>query len=316
MSHDTMYLKELEHVRFHPVFILGVHRSGTSILYQLLAHSGCFNIITAYHIINYDRLLFNFFNNLQEKQKNQLTQCLNRDGVLDRGIDSLKISADFAEEYGFLLAKKTKTMSISNHNVDVFKQLCKKVQFLSKNNKPILLKNPSDFSNFLFLKQTFPTAKFIFIHRHPLHTITSMLNALKKIIQEKNAYTAKLSPVYNSFYANILLRYPLRFIFCIVPYIGVILISKITANATQYYLNNIDTLSSDDYISITYEQLCLHPQECLESIMNKFSFPIINSYDATALIKPRQVPLNNNILKLRRYILNRMKKYCKKFNYF
>ena len=64
----------------------------------------------------------------------------------------------------------------------------KKIQFLSGNDKPLLLKNPYDFANFLFIKQMFPSAKFVFIHRNPLKTISSLLNAMRMIINEKNPY--------------------------------------------------------------------------------------------------------------------------------
>lgn len=316
MDKDRNYIKELEQVVFHPVFILGVHRSGTSILYQLLACTGCFNLVTAYHIISYDSLLFNFMNGREEKEKLQLTHQLNCNGVTDRGIDTLNISADFAEEYGFLLGNKTKTMAIKNRNSYVFIQLCKKIQFLANNNKPLLLKNPYDFSNFIYLKQMFPTAKFIFIHRNPLYSLSSMLNAMNTIIKDKNPYTARLSPFYDTWYSNFLVRYPLKLLFCTIPYLGGIFLSRITAKKTRYYLDNIEKLSSDDYISITYEQLCLHAQDCVESIMKKFSFPIIHSFDANTLIKPREAPLHPSIVKLRNYILKSMNNYCKKFNYF
>jgi hypothetical protein len=61
--------------------------------------------------------------------------------------------------------------------------MCKKIQFIAGNDKPILLKNPYDFPNFLYIKRVFPNARFVFIHRNPLKTISSTLNAIKMILK-------------------------------------------------------------------------------------------------------------------------------------
>lgn len=37
-----------------PVFILGLHRSGTTILYEMLASTGAFDVLTAWHVIEFD----------------------------------------------------------------------------------------------------------------------------------------------------------------------------------------------------------------------------------------------------------------------
>lgn len=37
-------------------FIIGSHRSGTSVLYRLLAATGCFNVVTVFHVLNRARL--------------------------------------------------------------------------------------------------------------------------------------------------------------------------------------------------------------------------------------------------------------------
>jgi len=315
MNQDAQYLEEIKHVSFQPVFILGVHRSGTSILYKMLAATGCCNPVTAYHLINYDELLSNYHERIEHKAKQNLTESLLRNGLTDRGIDRLKVTADFAEEYGFLLGSRTIRMSLTKRNGLLFTELCKKIQFISANDKPILLKNPYDFSNFLFIKQLFPTAKFVFIHRHPLKTISSTLNAIRTILKEKNPYTAKLSRSYDKGFTNPLLRHPLRCLFCTVPECGVWLITRITAQATGYYVKNIEKLPPDEYISITYEALCQHPQETLESIMDKLSFSRTQNIDATVLIHRRSIPVDRSVLKLQNHIYRCMQTYFERFGY-
>jgi hypothetical protein len=312
---DGPYLKQLQDVDFQPVFILGVHRSGTSILYKMLTATGCFNPITAYHLINYDALLFNHHEQKEQDAKQQLTGSFLKNGLADRGIDHLKITADFAEEYGFLLATQSLQMRITKKNVALFTELCKKISFIADNQKPILLKNPYDYPNFLYLKEMFPNARFVFIHRHPLKTISSTLNAIRVLLHEKNQYTTRLSRVYNQWYTNPLLLQPLRFIFHFLAECCVVVLTRITKKSTEYYLKNIDKLSDNEYISITYEEFCNYPQETLETIMEKLSLTTIQNIDAAALINPRSVTVDKSVQKLRMYINKSLKKYYDRFHY-
>ena len=173
---DDQHIKKIENINFQPVFILGFYRSGTSIFYKMLSETNCFNPVIAYHLIKYDELLHNHINKIEGNTKKDLTSYLQKIQK-DRKIDRLKISADFAEEYGFLLSSRTAQSTISKKNLDLFTELGKKIQFISENNKPILLKNPIDLSNFIFIKKHFPNAKFIFIHRHPFNVSSSFIKA-------------------------------------------------------------------------------------------------------------------------------------------
>jgi len=312
---DQNYIQDLEQVDFQPVFILGMHRSGTSILYKMLSATGNFNPVTAYHLINYNELLYNYHQNKEEQAKQELTESLRKNGVSDRGIDRLKVTAEFTEEYGFLLNKKTIQMFITRKNIALFTEMGKKIQFIAGNDKPILLKNPYDFPNFLYIKQVFPNARFVFIHRHPLKTISSTLNAIRTIVNEKNPYTARLSKIYEKFYSNPLLLQPLRFILYALPECCVVLLTRITAQATDYYLKNIGKLPKEDYISITYEEFCQHPQETLENIMERLSVTMRKKIDAASMMSPRNVDVDASVQKLQKYIYTSMKAYFDKFHY-
>jgi hypothetical protein len=46
---DKPYLNLLEKVDFCPIFIMADHRSGTTLLYQTLVATDCFNFIKSYH---------------------------------------------------------------------------------------------------------------------------------------------------------------------------------------------------------------------------------------------------------------------------
>jgi hypothetical protein len=315
MKPDDQHLEKIQHQTFQPVFILGFHRSGTSILYKMLSSTDCFNPATAYHLINYDELLDTHLNHQTEQAKKELTKLFKTQGLDDRAIDTLKVTADFAEEYGFFLDHYTNQMNISKTNVKIFKQLCQKIQFIAENNKPILLKNPYDFSNFLFLKSVFPNAKFIFIHRHPLKTISSTISAVSLILQEKNFYTKLLSKTYNKIYENPLLLTSLRCLFSRFSFISCLFLTVYSANKTRFYLNNIEKLSAEDYVSITYEELCKHPQKNITDIMQRLNLTPTNEVRYSEMIKPRKIKLHPIVLSLRKFIYKMMHRYCTVFSY-
>jgi len=312
---DQPYLKDLPTVKFQPIFILGVHRSGTSILYKILVETDSFNPVTAYHLIKYDSLLFNHYNGTESAIKQELTDTFKKAGLENRKIDSLPLTADFAEEYGFLLAKHTINLQLIPGNIDLFKDLCKKIALISGNEKPILLKNPYDFSNFMYIKQMFPNAKFIFIHRHPFKTLSSARKAMDVVFQGKNIYlTNLLYGFYKKMYRP-LFFFPYRLVFSIFPEFGVFLFTKVTANMTSYYLRNIDKLSPDDYCVITYEEFSKHPQQTIEMIMKSLSLPFKKTVDVPSLMKPRKSDLDPGVKKWRRLIYRMMKPYFDTFKY-
>ncbi len=311
---DQSYLKGLEGVTFDPVFILGLHRSGTSILYKTLTTTGCFNPITAYHLIRYHELLRNAFTHTEDQAKADLTALFRASGLKDRGIDRLAIDADFPEEYGFLLGHRTLLMSLSSRNLPLFNQLGQKIQVLAHNQKPLLAKNPFDFPNFLYLKRAFPSARFVFIHRHPLKTLSSTLKAWQDIIREKNPYTLQLARFYDQYTDNPLLSIPLRTVFLDAPELGAVLLTIMASRATRYYLRNIDRLPPTDYVSVTYEQFCRQPQETIDLIMRSLGQPA-SVVDAARLVSPRRVTVDPVIQKLSPYIMRAMRLYCTAFGY-
>ena len=145
---DEPYQHHLQNITFTPIFILGLHRSGTSILYKILAETQHFNITTAYHILNYDELITNHLNHQETQAKQQLNNYFKSQGISDRKIDKIKVTADYAHEYVYVFMKHHLPNQLTPQNKELFDTLCKKIQYISENNKPLLLKNPFDFANF------------------------------------------------------------------------------------------------------------------------------------------------------------------------
>lgn len=92
-------------------------------------------------------------------------------------------------------------------------------------------------------------------------------------------------------------------------------IARSTAKAAKYYLKNITKLQQQDYIAITYEEFCLHPQRTVEAIMQKLKLSMTTPFDAAALLNPRVVDIDTTVQKFLPYISRTMKNYCAMFNY-
>ena len=311
---DEKYLDKIQNIEFQPVFILGLHRSGTSILYKMLTETSCFNSVTAYHIIRYNELLYNSINNLEEKTKDDLTEFLNKHQK-ERGIDKLKLNADFAEEYGFLLSEYSIKLNITKQNQKIFTKLAKKIQFISKNNKPLLLKNPYDFANFIFLKKIFPNAKFVFIHRDPYKTLSSTIKAVRFLFNDYSPYTAELTSLYNKIYEIKPLLSTIRLLLNKLSIFEIMFLTLTSSKETNYYLRNIDKLSKKDYVSIRYEDLCENPQKNIELIINSLNFKGNLKKDFSKYIRPRITTLDPSVVKMQKFIYKSMKRYFIYFNY-
>jgi hypothetical protein len=262
---DARYAHTLDNVEFRPIFIMGDHRSGTTVLYRLLDATRCFNVVTAYHIIRYGELLSTYFDQTQELARQQLSEQFAHLGVTDRMIDGVKVTPDLPEEYGFLLSA-TYRAQITPATLPRFVELCKKVQLVSGADRPLLLKNPWDyFLNFMYVKEAFPQAKFIFLHRDPLHVINSQIRAIRSSMQKKNAYLALLSEWYAQTFDRPVRRLATRLLFS--PLLGLRIATRHVTRATNYVLEYTGALPPEDYISIRYEDLCETPESTVSNIL-------------------------------------------------
>ena len=306
---DKKYLDEIENVTFNPIFIMGVQRSGTSILYKILSATSSFNIVTAYHIFKYSELLHNHINNLENKAKNNLADFFKIHFSTDRVIDRMQITPDFAEEYGFILGQKASQPKITPKTLGVFIELCKKIQFISDNDKSILLKNPWDFSNFVYIKKVFPNAKFIFIHRNPIKTLNSQLKAMRALLKQKSPYMALLSPQYNQVFQNKIMLYYYRFLYSSITPIRSITAIRNLAKVTECFLEDISSLNEDDYICIRYEDLCRETDLEIGKILDFLKIKTESKLHYSDFIKPRKTTELKELKIMKKFILKRMKDY-------
>lgn len=167
---DRQHVGVLESVEFQPVFIIGIHRSGTTLLHEVLGATRCFNIVTAYNVINNNEIVHNYLNGVTDERKSELAALFKQKGLKNRGVDSVGVSPDMPTEYGFALRGEHYWPRLKPSNLESFIELCKKVQLTSAPDRPLILKNPVDAANFMYIKKVLPSSKFKFIHRNPIST--------------------------------------------------------------------------------------------------------------------------------------------------
>jgi hypothetical protein len=290
---DKSYINKIENISFKPIFIMGLQRSGTSILYKILTLTNYFNYVSAYDIIKFDQLLYNHIKGKTQEIKNKLN-CLLSKSQKTRGIDKLEINSNFPEEYGFLLAKKSNNSLLNDTNIFYLINLCKKIQWVSNNQRYILLKNPYDFENFLFIKRKLPESKFIFIHRNPINTLSSQIKAMDTLLKEKSIYMEMLSSRYAKiFEKKLLLKYykqkysmdsTWRFKNSLNKYV----------KSTNKFIKNLKCLNNEDYINVNYEKLCTSPESLIYDILVFLDLKKNLNIDYKEFIRPRK----SNIVKI------------------
>ncbi|MFP3871310.1 MAG: sulfotransferase family protein [Candidatus Natronoplasma sp.] len=312
---DRPYMEKLDEVTFTPIFVLGLPRSGTSILYKMLTETDCFNCVTSYHVIDYDRLIYNHLKGREEEAKKALDEEFEQVGVDDRGIDRLDITADFPEEYGYILGSELTEMYIKPNNIDKFTEMCKKIQFISEYERPILLKNPFDFQNIQYIKNEFPRSRFVFIARNPLDIIDSTFRAIRHLVKYKNPYSMRIFDHYRRLYQRPFRLKLLRFLFDNLPGLPLRAIIKAEEKATERFLQQVKKISEDAYIQVKYEELCCQPQRTMEEILDFLDCEPEEDMDFSAYIEPRDTPTEPPIKERKGYIRRRMRHYSEYFGY-
>lgn len=315
MSHDTPWLERLTATPQWPVFILGLHRSGTTLLYSLLAQAARYNTVTAYHLVHYDELLHNRAHGLEEAAREALTRRFNADGMTDRGLDRVAATADTTEEYAFLLLAKSGLRHLTPQNLPHFAELARKVQHLGQNDHDLLVKNPYDLATFTLIRDAFPGARFVFIHRHPLRTLTSSVRALRGLLATRNAYTAALSAPYRKLHDEPLSLGTARVLFHERNPVGPLLLALGAAGQVKYYLRHVAALPEHRVAELRYEDLCADPAATLQRVLHDLGQPARDTGSVADIVAPRPLPVDPMIHRLRGAIFRLMRPYYERFGY-
>ncbi|MEO1135152.1 MAG: sulfotransferase [Pseudomonadota bacterium] len=183
-----------------PVFILGHWRSGTTHLYNIMCESGEWGFVPPVATgLPWDLFgLAKVFNPLLEKALPE-----------HRYIDNIPVTPTSPQEDEIAIANMSEASFY--HGIYFPKAFAQNVQrglffdgcstadirnwrkqfgyflrklYLHQGEKPLLIKNPVYTGRFAMLKEMFPNAKFVHIHRNPYDVFVSMRNFYAKLLKE------------------------------------------------------------------------------------------------------------------------------------
>ena len=183
-----------------PVFILGHWRSGTTHLYNIMCQSGEWGYVPPVATgLPWDLFgLARIFNSLLEKALPE-----------HRYIDNIPVRPDSPQEDEIAIANMSEVSFYhgiyfprafqENVNRGLFFDGCSSSEieawrrqftyflrklYLHQGEKPLLVKNPVYTGRFAMLREMFPDAKFIHIHRNPYDVFLSMQNFYRKLLKQ------------------------------------------------------------------------------------------------------------------------------------
>jgi hypothetical protein len=297
---------------FRPVFIMGPHRSGTTILYALLAESGLFNVTTAYHVLNRERLRSVHAAGGEAQARDELRRQFESHGLKDREFDSMKITPDIPEEYAWVLDHRGARPRLGPANLPGFLRFCEAVTATQDPARPLLLKNPFDAANFLYLREALPQATFLYIHRSPVDVVNSQVRAIRSLLEKRNAYVALVVERYRRLYEQPLklaaarLMYSDRFPFLVTR------VARNVARTNDHFLRRGGELGSRCF-NLTYDELCTAPARTLTRILGFLGLRDRAGRDYAALVKPRATARLPEVEARRDWIRARNADYCRRF---
>jgi len=162
-----------------PVFIMGLHRSGTTFLYESLARVFPMAPLTAYHIVFYQRLVSRHRQGTGQDDKDLLDRYFLEAGVSTRQIDEIKLSQATVEEYCWLLKRYAGSVHLNGKTAGMFAEACRKLLYLHPECETVIMKNPWDTSRGPAILELLPESRFVYLSRNPVRILDSLLrNAL------------------------------------------------------------------------------------------------------------------------------------------
>jgi hypothetical protein len=240
------------------VFLIGCQRSGTTWLHLQLARTGAFRFLTAYdvHADARGRLVHDHRQGVADEARSAFEASLV--GATDRGIDAIPARADTPEEYGLVIGDgqlrydQPDTTALS---LPRLRELCAKKALLEGRDRPMLLKSPPDYPDALpLLAETWPTARFVAIQRHPLTTLQSQVNAWRQLVMRENRYLLTLERGYRDFFSDPSRR--MRHGLFLHSPAGVAWLADSILRAHIGFLRWLDAGPARDVLTLRYEDLC------------------------------------------------------------
>jgi len=289
---DQNYLGQIRGLDFRPVFIIGPHRSGTTLLYRVLTETGSFNTTSTYHIVNRHRLLALRATGQEQAARDELDRWFADKGLRGKEHNSAPITPDLPEEYCFALEHQDKRIVVDQRNLPSF--------------------NPYDTLNFLFLRDHVPNARFIFIYRHPVDVVNSQIRLLRQMIHEKSEYHALMFHRLRALYDNPVKLALARIVYSKNLPLMVMQTSRYVSRNCDYILEHVDQLG-DAAIGLNYPELCGDTNRQIARILNFLDLKENTPQDYSRIIRTREPAVLPELRSRREWLNKRNEAYCKRF---
>ena len=298
---------------FRPVFIMGHHRSGTTILYKVLAETGLFNVVTAYHVLYHERLLALHAAGGELQARNELSRRFEGLGLKDREFDSMRITPDIPEEYAWVLDHQGRRPRLRPANLEGFLRFCRALTTTQDPARPLLLKNPFDAANFLYMGAALPEARFVYIHRDPVEVVNSQVRAVRSLLSSRNEYVALVVRRYRRLYERPLKLAVARFLYSDRFPLLVTQVAHNVSRTNDHFLRGGGDLG-DRCFNLTYDGLCSAPGRTTSRMLDFLGMrDLAAGRDYGALVKRRDTGLLPEVETRRGRIRARNSAYCSAF---
>lgn len=168
------------------VFIMGLHRSGTTVLYQFLARVLPVCPVTVQDVVFYPRRAQSHVQDGGEADRARLAAYFEENGLARRVLDAIPLSPETVEEYGWILKREAGSFALGEETLPTFRDLVLKLSWLRPDASALLLKNPWDTPRADQVAALFPEARFVFLLRDPIEVLSSELRNATHFSSERN----------------------------------------------------------------------------------------------------------------------------------
>jgi len=270
------------------IFIVGLHRSGTTFLYETLSQVLPVAKLTVQNVVYYRALVASYFHDGGKQDEESLTAYFDKHQTKTRGRDALTLSPATAEEYGWILKAESGSYAIGKRSLSVLKDVADKLVFVNPDTQAVLLKNPWDTGNVNTLADEFPDARFIFLRRDPLEILNSELGNLLYFTENRDPLITLLTRQATDTRISLTIARFLRVLLGrrLFSLLCIRLMSKDVANNVQKFNLSLAGAHKDRTLEITYDDLVDSPKQTLELVASFTELPV--NHDVMSRISPKR----------------------------
>lgn len=177
--------------RTSPIFVVGLHRSGTTLLYDLVAAVMNGVVIDAYSATTMDARHPEAWEDTPELRA-RFREELDRRGVHDRGVDGRPVDDRLPEEFGWILQRARTWRDPRPDRVALITRIVGRLEEVNGTDRPIVLKDPRSVDITGDLARRFPLAGFVFVRRNLAAVHASQAHGAARIVTTQSPYLAML----------------------------------------------------------------------------------------------------------------------------